>query len=50
MPTIAVKDTIVPTGGGPDGKSLVFVEKGAVITLSVYGQDHGREFWGDDVY
>lgn len=47
---VAVKDTILPTGGGPDGKSPVFVEKGTIITLSVYGQNHDKDYWGDDIY
>ncbi len=47
---IAVKNSILPTGGGPDGKSPVFVGKGTIITLSVYGQNHDKDFWGDDVY
>lgn len=47
---IAVKDTIIPSGGGPDGKAPIFVEKGTVLTLSVYGQNHDADVWGDDVY
>lgn len=46
----AVRNTILPSGGGPDGKSPIFVEKDTVITLNMYGQNHDKDVWGDDVY
>ncbi|KAL6238504.1 hypothetical protein BDW75DRAFT_201469 [Aspergillus navahoensis] len=45
---IAVKDTSLPVGGGPDGKSPVFVEKGQPVTYSVYAMHRRKDLWGPD--
>lgn len=45
----AIRDTILPVGGGPDGQSPVFVEQGAVVALHLWGLHHDRDIWGDDV-
>ena len=44
----AVKDTLLPRGGGPDGNSPVFVKKGQDISYSVHVMHHHRDFWGPD--
>ncbi|PQE28624.1 Cytochrome P450 family protein [Rutstroemia sp. NJR-2017a BBW] len=46
----AIRDTILPVGGGPDGKAPVFVEKGTVVGASVTGLHHDKDIWGDDVW
>ena len=45
----ALRDTILPVGGGPDGRSPLFVEQGTVVALNVWALHHDRDIWGDDV-
>ena len=45
----ALRNTVLPVGGGPDGRSPVFVEKGVVVALHIWGLHHDRDIWGDDV-
>lgn len=45
----AVRNTILPVGGGSDGKAPVFVEKGTIVAASVTGVHHDWDIWGDDV-
>ena len=44
----AVRDTVLPVGGGADGRSPLFVEQGVVVALNVWALHHDREIWGDD--
>ena len=44
----ARKDTILPRGGGPDGKAPVFVSKGTTICSLPYHIHHDKDIWGDD--
>lgn len=46
---VAVRDTVLPCGGGPDGSSPVFVPKGTIVALNNFPNYHDKEFWGDDV-
>ncbi|PWY96756.1 cytochrome P450 alkane hydroxylase [Aspergillus sclerotioniger CBS 115572] len=41
-------DTILPVGGGPDGKSPVFVPKGCTVAYHVYAMHRREEFFGPD--
>lgn len=45
----AVRDTCLPLGGGPDGKSPVFVKKGQNITFDVYSMHRRPDIYGPDV-
>ena len=45
----ALRNTIIPVGGGPSGRSPVFVEKGGIVALHLWGLHHDRDIWGDDV-
>ena len=45
----ALRNTILPVGGGPDGQSPIFVEQGVVVALHLWGLHHDRDIWGDDV-
>lgn len=45
----AAKDTILPSGGGADGKSPTFVPKGTTIVLDFFGMHHRSDLWGEDV-
>ncbi|KAH8808730.1 cytochrome P450 [Xylogone sp. PMI_703] len=44
----ALKDTTIPRGGGPDGRSPVFVEKGKDVGYSVYVMHRRKDLWGAD--
>ncbi|KUM59964.1 hypothetical protein ACN42_g7154 [Penicillium freii] len=45
----ANKDTYLPVGGGPDGKSPVHVPKGHEVIFSVYTLHRNTEVFGPDV-
>jgi hypothetical protein len=45
---MAIKDTSLPVGGGPDGKSRVFVKQGTVIPFSLYSMHRRKDIWGED--
>ncbi len=44
----ANKDTTIPRGGGPDGKSKIFVPKGTQVEYSVHVMHHRKDIWGPD--
>ena len=44
----AVKDTILPVGGGPDLSSPVFIPKGSAVAYSVYSMHRRPDFFGMD--
>ncbi|KAL2062313.1 hypothetical protein VTL71DRAFT_6579 [Oculimacula yallundae] len=43
-----VSDTTLPVGGGPDGKSSIFVKKGTQVTYSVYVMHRRKDLYGED--
>ncbi|KAF7961094.1 hypothetical protein EAE96_000761 [Botrytis aclada] len=45
---VANKDTTLPRGGGKDGKSKVFVKKGAVVEYSAFALHRREDLWGKD--
>lgn len=44
----AYKDATLPTGGGPDGMSPVFVPKGAQVDYTVHVMHRRVDLWGSD--
>jgi cytochrome P450 len=44
----AVKTTILPTGGGPDGHSPILVRKGELVVFSQYVNSRRRNIYGPD--
>ena len=44
----AVVDTVLPLGGGADGKSPLFIPKGQIIQYFVYAMHRRKEFYGQD--
>jgi cytochrome P450 len=44
----AQRDTILPAGGGPDGKSPVFLRKGTVVIYNTYAMHRSTDLWGSD--
>lgn len=45
----ALRDTTLPTGGGEDGTSPIFVKEGTQILIPKYAMQHRRDIWGEDV-
>ena len=44
----AARDTTLPGGGGPDGRSPIFVPKGTVVMADLFGLHHRSDIWGQD--
>jgi Cytochrome P450 len=44
----AIKTTILPTGGGPDGTSPILVRKGEIVVLSPYVSARMTSLFGPD--
>lgn len=44
----ANKATTIPVGGGPDGKSPVFIPKGGVVAYSTYSMHRRKDLYGED--
>lgn len=42
----AIKDTVLPVGGGPDGKSPVLIPAGTQVGYSVYAMHRRQDFYG----
>lgn len=42
------RDTTLPTGGGPDGMSPVYVQKGQEVGYSVHVMQRRKDTWGPD--
>lgn len=45
---MAVRDTVLPLGGGKDGLSPVLVTKGTVVSYSTYAMHRRRDLYGPD--
>ncbi|KAI1077640.1 putative N-alkane-inducible cytochrome P450 [Whalleya microplaca] len=46
---IALRDTVLPRGGGPDGEAAVFVPRGTQVLVPLYAMQHRKDIWGEDV-
>lgn len=44
------QDTTLPVGGGPDGKSPIYVPKDTAIEYSVYALHRRKDLWGPDAH
>ncbi|TKA57540.1 hypothetical protein B0A49_13148 [Cryomyces minteri] len=45
---VALRDTVLPTGGGPDGSRPIAVRKGQVVVFCVYAMQRREDLWGSD--
>ncbi|KAF7887800.1 hypothetical protein EAF00_010094 [Botryotinia globosa] len=43
------KHTILPLGGGPDGKAPFLVRKGSNIACDIHALHRDKSYWGNDV-
>ncbi|KAJ5968855.1 cytochrome P450 [Penicillium viridicatum] len=44
----AIRDTILPLGGGKDGLSPIFVSKGTLVCYNIYAMHRRVDFYGPD--
>lgn len=44
----ALKDTVIPIGGGEDGMSPVFIAKGTMVAWDTYTMHRRKDFFGED--
>lgn len=44
----AFRDTTIPVGGGPDGRSPIYIRKGQQVDYSVHVMHRRRDLWGED--
>jgi cytochrome P450 monooxygenase len=45
---MALQDTQLPTGGGKDGKSPIYIRKGDTVMASMWGLHQDKDIWGED--
>lgn len=45
---VARTDTVLPVGGGPDGKSPLFVPKGQMVLISLQTMHQRKDLFGED--
>jgi hypothetical protein len=45
---LAQRDTVLPTGGGPNGKSPIFIRKGTVVIYNTHAMHRSPDLWGPD--
>ncbi|QIW97070.1 hypothetical protein AMS68_002588 [Peltaster fructicola] len=45
---VATRDTTLPVGGGPDGKSPIAIRKGQTIAFIVYAMHRRKDLFGED--
>lgn len=45
---MALTSTLLPTGGGPDGKSPIYTPKGTMFSTSSYALHRDAALWGSD--
>lgn len=44
----SVRDTVLPTGGGRDGKSPVFVPRDTTVVYTTYAMHRRKDYYGPD--
>jgi cytochrome P450 monooxygenase len=45
---MCINDTTLPVGGGPDGKSPIFIQKGDVVQVNKSVMHRDKDVWGED--
>jgi cytochrome P450 monooxygenase len=48
MVRIALEDTTLPVGGGPDGSQPIFIQKGDIVHANRYLMHRDPDIWGAD--
>ena len=44
----SITDTVLPCGGGEDGKSPVFVSNGTIVNYGIYAMHRRHDLYGED--
>lgn len=44
----AARDTVLPVGGGPEGKDPVFIAQGTPVRWSTWAMHRRRDIFGED--
>jgi cytochrome P450 len=44
----AITDTVLPLGGGPDGKSPIFIKSGTQVNYQVWAMHRRKDLYGED--
>lgn len=44
----ATEDTILPVGGGPDGRAPIFIPKGNIMAWNLYAMHRRKDYYGED--
>ncbi|KAK6373919.1 hypothetical protein LTS17_007889 [Exophiala oligosperma] len=44
----AIRDTVLPVGGGPDGQSPVLIKEGEIVAYSPWSMHRREDFYGPD--
>jgi cytochrome P450 len=45
---MALQDSVIPLGGGPEGKDPVFVPKGVIVVYTPYAMHRRKDLYGED--
>lgn len=45
---VAVKDTVLPLGGGSDGKSPIFIKAGTQVNYQIWTMQRRKDLYGED--
>ena len=45
---MAITDTVLPKGGGPDGQSPLFIPKETIVQYHVFAMHRRKDFYGDN--
>jgi cytochrome P450 len=46
----ALKSTVLPTGGGPNGKHPILVRQGEMVNFGQYVQSRRKDIYGEDAH
>ncbi|KAL8819488.1 MAG: hypothetical protein Q9191_007725 [Dirinaria sp. TL-2023a] len=47
---VALRDTVLPVGGGGDGRSPLFVTKGQLVEMDLFTLQRDPDIWGHDAH
>lgn len=45
---LCLRDCVLPSGGGPNGKQSIFVPRGTVVNVNPGAMQRDKDIWGDD--
>ncbi|QDS75703.1 hypothetical protein FKW77_007924 [Venturia effusa] len=45
---VALADSVIPVGGGPEGKDPIFVAKGDIVVYTAYAMHRRKDYYGED--